>query len=168
MKRAILCLAFALSGTAQARSPNAQLCAEMENLRAVAARTHRPQEVFVVKTEPMTFGCGRTADNPAQNAFCRAALDATDLEFTHGFPWVVYDCLRSLGLDPALETTAQYTGIVDRRRITHLTAQWADGGQIEIRYVPSGDFGDEPEFLGYWGRYHLVISPPNEMPASRP
>jgi hypothetical protein len=159
MKRSLAYMVAAtLSASAQARGANAQLCVALEELRAVAARTHQPQQVYVIKAEAMASGCGRSDDTSTQRAFCEAALNAIGIEFTHSFPWAIYDCLRQRRVSPVLETSAQYTGLVHRRRITHLTARWSDGGRIEIRYVPSGDFSNEPEFRGYWGRYDLVIT----------
>jgi hypothetical protein len=150
-----------LAAPAHAQRADPDLCRAMDDLRAAASFTHQAQHVFVIKAAPMESGCGRTEDTQVQRAFCQAAINAIGVEFTHKFPWAIYDCLRSRGRLPTLETTAQYTGLVHRRRITHLTSRLAGGGRIDIRYVPTGDFSDEPEFRGYWGRYDLVISPPS-------
>jgi len=105
----------------------------------------------------MTFGCGRRKEVVAQDRFCAAARDAVGLEFTHGFPWKIYDCLTRLGVRPSVALVDQYTGIRYRKKITHRWAAWGDGARLDVRFKPSGDFSKDIQFRDYWGAYELVV-----------
>jgi len=107
----------------------------------------------------MTFACGRDKGNPAQDAFCLAAADPVGIEFTHEFPWLVFDCLSARGLHPTVQTVDQYTG-TRRKKVSHLWSGWKDGTRIDVRFIPTGDFGAEPKFRDYWGSYELAIWQP--------
>ena len=87
-------------------------------------------------------------------AFCSAVAEEVSPDFTHAFPWDVADCLRDAGVPPSLEQADLYTGLVNRKRIVHLSAGWRDGVRVDVRFAPIGDFG---EFKDYWGRYDLVV-----------
>lgn len=140
-----------------------KLCGAVENLKREAARSG-PQRIAIFKQEEMTFACGRTVEMDAQVAFCDAAADPVGLEFTHVFPWLIYDCLRDQRVRPGLDVVDQYTGIQRRKKIVHLWAGWPDGAQVDIRFQPSGEFGTGPQFKDYWGAYELVIWQPRSSP----
>jgi hypothetical protein len=105
----------------------------------------------------MSFTCQRKRGVAAQAAFCAAAVGAVGFEFTHIFPWKVYDCLRERGLSPSVTVVDQYTGFTNRKKVAHLWAGWSDGTRLDIRFQPSGDFSDEPQFKDYWGSYSMVV-----------
>lgn len=140
-----------------------KLCGAMENLKREATRSG-PQRVAIFKQEEMTFACGHKVEVDAQIAFCDAAAGSVGLEFTHAFPWLIYDCLRDWGIKPGLDVVDQYTGIKRRKKIVHLWAGWREGTRIDIRFQPSGDFGNGPQFKDYWGAYELVIWQPRLSP----
>jgi len=132
------------------------LCQALNGLKHAAA-TSGPQRVTIFKQEEMTFACGRRIDAPAQVAFCDAAAAPVGVEFTHVFPWLVFDCLHAQKLKPGLTLLDQYTGIQHRKKLVHLWAQWTDGARIDVRFRATADFGTEPEFKDYWGTYELVV-----------
>ena len=144
-------------GSAQAGNG---LCKTIDGLRREAARSETRQTVSIFKEEPMTFACGKVKGVQAQDDFCREAMSAIGLEFTHRFPWVVRDCLIKEALRPEFQTVDQYTGLADHAKIVHLSATWKDGARIEVSFEPSGDFGGAPDFKDYWGEYRLSVSPP--------
>ena len=109
----------------------------------------------------MTFACGKTDKIQAQVEFCTTAFAAVGIEFTHSFPWEVYDCLKSQHITPHLVLVDQYTGLRKRKKITHLSAQWKDGTRIDIRFKASGDYSDQPAFKDYWGAYMVVVWSPS-------
>ena len=144
-------------------------CRALTNLRDEARSSGDPQHVDVLKEEAMTFACRRRGEVRAQAAFCDAALDAVGVEFTHAFPWYVYDCLRAAHLRPAVETVDQYTGLRARKKVRHLWAAWDDGTRLDIRFEPSGDFSDDARLRDYWGAYALVIwRPSNALRTTAP
>ncbi len=105
----------------------------------------------------MTFACGRTTAVKAQVEFCDAALAPVGFEFTHIFPWLIFDCLKAEHIKPQLETVDQYTGIAKRNKVKHLWAGWPDGTRIDILFRPTDNLGLEPKWRDYWGAYELVI-----------
>ena len=136
-----------------------QLCRALQDLRKESA-VSGPQRIAIFKEEEMTFACGRNKSVTAQSAFCDAAATEVGLEFTHKFPWLVYDCLRVESIRPQLQKIDQYTGI-NRKKVVHLRAKWPDGTAIEVAFEPSGDFGPQPRFKDYWGAYKLVVWRPS-------
>ena len=141
----------------QASPTDRKLCRAILDLKKVAKATHAPQQVGIVKDEPMTVACERRDD--AGKAFCNTAISSISIEFTHAFPWQVRGCLVDWGLSPQIDTADQYTGLSGRKKITHLSADWRDGTRIELHFVARGDFGDGPEYKDYWGVYRLDITP---------
>lgn len=135
-------------------------CTSLEGLKTQAIASKTPQRVAVFKMEEMTFACGKTDKIIAQADFCTAALAAVGLEFTHVFPWKVYDCLMSQHITPQLVLVGQYTGIQKRKKISRLSAAWKDGTRIDVRFEPSGDLSDQPEMRDYWGAYKVVVWSP--------
>lgn len=152
-----LWLSLGMLSATPALAADAPFCAALRALGQEARTSGEAQRVAVLKQEAMVFACGRTNDVAAQRAFCDAALGAVGVEFTHAFPWKVYDCLKRDQLRPKVEQVDQYTGLRGRRKIVHLSAGWKDGTRLDIRFHPDGDFGDAPEFKDYWGFYRLVI-----------
>jgi hypothetical protein len=140
---------------APASAADRQFCSALDDVKAEAVRSG-PQRIGIVKTEAMTFACSRSRGATVQEAFCSAAAGPVGVEFTHVYPWLIYDCLRAERLQPGVETADQYTGM-SRPKALHLWAEWRDGTRIDIRFEPSGDFGPEPRFKDYWGSYELVI-----------
>jgi hypothetical protein len=105
----------------------------------------------------MTFACELTRGVVSHEAFCSSAMQAIGLEFTHAFPWRVYDCLRREGLRIGVTTVDQYTGMTHRKKVTHLWAGWADGSRLDIRFDPMGDLSQDPRSRDYWGIYRMVV-----------
>jgi hypothetical protein len=147
----------AMLTSVSASASDTAFCDALDQLKVEAARSRTPQRVAIFKEEAFTFACGRTDGNSTQEAFCSAALPVVGLEFTHGFPWHVRACLRARGIEPGLETAAQYTGLRDREKIRHLWGAWRDGTRIDIQFEPTGDFSDDNQFKDYWGVYRMVI-----------
>ncbi|MBC6983168.1 hypothetical protein [Caulobacter sp. 17J80-11] len=156
----ITALAILAPGVAAAQSAEPTLCPALDGLRAEAISSGTPQRVTVFAEDSMAFVCRREKNQAALKDFCSAAFDVVGIEFTHGFPWEVADCLEAAKVRPSLELVDQYTGLTDRKKITHLTAGWRDGVRIDIRYVPSGDFSSSPQNKDYYGRYDLVVWKP--------
>jgi hypothetical protein len=155
-------LALLMTAPAQAATAQERLCTALESLRLEAERLHRPQRITFIKAAAMSSACARGPGKAVQRQFCPAALDAVGIEFTHAFPWMIYDCLVARGIRPNAETSVQYTGLVaHRRRLLHLRAAWPDRARIDILFLPTGDFGPEPEFRGYWGRYKMIVTGPD-------
>jgi hypothetical protein len=155
----VLSLAVALVSPAVAATTETRLCVALESLRLEAERTHRPQHIIFIKAEAMSSACARDEKIEVQRQFCEDALNEIGVEFSHAFPWAIYDCLVARGIRPAAETSVQYTGMVaHRRRLIHLSAAWPNGTRIDIRFLATGDFGPQPEFRGYWGRYKLIVA----------
>lgn len=150
------CVPLLLLMPASALANTEQLCRALQDLKQNAARSG-PERVAILKEAEMTFACRRTESAPAQVSFCDAAAESVGIEFTHKFPWLIHDCLRAVGIRASLETVDRYTGIMNRKKITHLWAKWRDGTQIDIRFNPTADFSPEPRFEGYWGAYGLII-----------
>lgn len=146
-----------LSFAAPAGAAEGSLCLALADLRLEAQSSGSPQRISVFKDEPMVFACGRKKEVPAQDAFCSAAFDAVGLEFTHIFPWKVYDCLKIQGANPNVTLVDQYTGIQKRKKVTHLWAAWGDGTRVDINFEPTGNFADDAEYRDYFGVYRLVI-----------
>lgn len=146
-----------LSFAAPASADEASLCSALADLKLEAQNSGSPQRISVLKDEPMVFVCGRKKDVPVQDAFCSAAFHAVGLEFTHVFPWEIYDCLKSQGVRPSLTLVDQYTGIKRRKKVTHLWAAWGNGTRIDISYEPTRNFADDAELRDYFGVYRLVI-----------
>lgn len=157
MVRANSFLAVLMGVAAPAHATDAAFCAALDGLRTETTNTGVPQRIAVIKEEEMTFACRRNADVGAQVAFCDAALNQVGVEFTHAFPWYVRDCFSSSGVRLSIESVDQYTGLRDRKKIAHMWGRWRDGTRIDVRFQPSGDFGDQPKFRGYWGTYSLVV-----------
>jgi hypothetical protein len=158
VKETFLALALAASSSAEAQGASA-FCEALETLAREAARTGRAQKPFVAQDEPFTFICGHRRGSRVQRVFCSAARDAVGLEFLHTFPWEVYDCLSARGLRPDINTTEQYTGLIDRGRVIHLAARWPMGVTIDVRYTPFEDDGPVAErFAGYRGRYDVTVA----------
>ena len=134
-------------------------CQALDTLRKEAARSG-PQRVSVIKDEAMTFACELTKGAPAEKAFCDAAADAVGIEFTHKYPWLIFDCLEKSEVTAKLELADQYTGISGRKKIRHLWARWHDGTRLDILFRPGGDLGDGLEYKDYWGRYDMVVWKP--------
>jgi hypothetical protein len=132
------------------------LCRALDVLKEEAARSG-PQRMTVLKRDDETMACGwRTDAALAVKAFCNAAVEPVGVEFTHKYPWLIYDCLRGAHLRPSVTTVDQYTGM-KRKKVVHLWAGWRDGARLDIRFVPKGDAGPQPKFRDYWGDYELVI-----------
>lgn len=152
------CLALlALAGPVDAAETG--LCTALAKLKTEARISRSDQEITVFKEEEMAFACKRRRDVAAQVSFCSAAAKAVGVEFTHAFPWRIHECLTKAGIRPRLTLADQYTGMTGRKKIRYLTGSWRDATRIEIRFVPTGDFGDEAEFKDYYGYYRLTISP---------
>ena len=158
MRNLIVIAGLTLASPASAG--DAAFCTALEGLRTEAIASRTPQRVAVFKMESMTFACGKTNKTQAQVDFCSAALGAVGIEFTHAFPWEVYDCLKSQHIAPQLVLVNQYTGIRKRKKISRLSAGWKDGTRIDIQFEPSGDYSDQPEFKDYWGAYRVVVWSP--------
>ena len=159
-------LAMALASPALAASSETRLCMALQTLRHEAERAHRPLGIVFIKAEAMSSACSRDPTNVAQRQFCEAALNAVGIEFTHAFPWMIYDCLMARNIRPIAETSVQYTGMVAHpRRLIHLAAAWPNGTRIDIRFLADGDFGPQPEFQGYWGRYEMIVTGARDRPA---
>jgi hypothetical protein len=121
----------------------------------------------LIKRADWEFGCGYDSGRAAERRFCSATHGAVGLEFTHAFPWSVYDCLVRDGVRPVIETSDQYTGLVDRKRIVRLRASWRKGVSVDIDYEAEADSSDAPEFRGYFGTYKMNVSPrpaPGRLP----
>lgn len=143
-----------------ASAADAAFCTALEGLRSEAIASRTPQRVAVFRLEEMMFACGKTRTIQAQVEFCSAAFGAVGIEFTHDFPWEVYDCLKSQQITPQLVLVDQYTGIRKRKKISRLSAGWKDGTRIDIRFEPTGNFSDQPKFKDYWGAYMVVVWSP--------
>jgi hypothetical protein len=160
----ILWFALALGSlSSPAVAAGKDFCRALIDLKNEARSTGDPQHVAVLKVEAMTFACERNEGVAAQVAFCTAAGKAVGLEFTHEFPWLVYDCLRAAHITPGVETIEQYTGLRARKKMTRLWASWPDGTRLDIRFQPLGDFADAAELRDYWGSYKLVIWQPSSV-----
>jgi hypothetical protein len=159
--------------SAAAHGANVAFCDAMTGLKSEALRTDSAQRVAILKIEPMTFACERNRSIAAQVAFCSAAMKAVGIEFTHAFPWAVYDCLRQSGIRPNVSMVDQYTGLSNKKRkkVTHLWAGWPDGARLDIQFDGSAQYPDEdpdywqslaqdPQFKNYWGIYRVVIWKP--------
>ena len=156
-----LCALCALTAS-PACAEDKPLCAALDGLKTEARVSGMPQRVSVIKEEEMTFACQRRKEVAAQDAFCKAAMDAVGLEFTHAFPWKVRDCLVHAGIHPGMALADQYSGLRHHKKIGHLWAGWRDGTRIDILFKPSGDFGDTPMYRDYWGRYDVVVWRPED------
>jgi hypothetical protein len=122
MRWSWLFLAFALV-TSPAATEEDSLCQTLNNLWVEAHSSGNPQRVAILKEEAMTFACVKNKEVEAQAAFCTAAFGAVGREFTHAFPWVIYECLRASHIKPDVETVEQYTGIRARKKVRHLRAR---------------------------------------------
>jgi hypothetical protein len=166
MRLALVPLALIFITTPSVATAKIRLCETLDQLRVEAARTATPQRIFILAEKPMVFGCRRHSDDQVQKAFCSAAFQATGIEFKDSYPWAVVSCLKEKGIQPYVETRNLYTGIYERNsteplpKIVRLSASWQSGEHIDITYIPTGDFGDDPEFKGYFGRWETVIWKP--------
>jgi hypothetical protein len=154
-------MSSAVAADAAPSAAQSAFCRALDAVAAEARRSEKPQEFAIIKAadEPFAFMC-RRGKAPTARDFCSAAMPVVGLEFTHVFPWRVYDCLVKGGVRPKLERTEQYTGLVGRNRIVHLQSTFRNRSMIEVRWRPSGDFSDDAEFKGYYGEYQVVVSPP--------
>ena len=153
----LLLLVLVLPTCAHASDDN--LCAALDKLRLFAAHSSQ-QRVTIYKQAAWEFACGARKDLTEQKAFCNAASESVGLEFTDVFPWLVFDCLHKEGMTSSIHTLNEYTGIKNRKKIDHLWAGWHDGTRLDIRFKPTGDFGNEPKFKDFWGNYEMVIWKP--------
>lgn len=158
VKAVLFTLSLLVSTVAQAQE-RPRLCRAIDALVREVQRTHEAQEPYVLQDEPFTFACGRRRGSSVQRAFCAAAQDAVGLEFIHGFPWEVYDCLRNRGIRPEIQTTDHYTGLIDRGRMIRLAARLRGRIRIEIQYTPFPDDRTvDQRFAGYRGRYDMSVT----------
>lgn len=133
------------------------LCTALDALKNETQSSGEVQRVAVIKVEPMTVACTKTAVVSVQNEFCSAVLETVSLEFTHVFPWLVYDCLQRSNVHSNTMQNEQYTGLGKRKKISRLWTGWSDGTRLDIQFVPTGNWGDQPRMRDYWGRYNVVV-----------
>ena len=135
----------------------AEFCNSIDELRAEAVSSKSPQRVSTHATNEIAFICGHSEDAKKTANFCAKASSVASFEFPHRFPWLIYDCILPKSNLLRIETVAEYTGHTGRRKINHLWASWADGTNLNIRFVSDGDLGDEPKFKNYLGKYEIAI-----------
>jgi uncharacterized membrane protein YraQ (UPF0718 family) len=114
-------------------------CRALDAIADEARRSGKPQNVSVVQDgDFMTFACTHRKTRSG-HAFWEVAARTVSWEFTHVFPWMVADCLVKAGVQPQLQRTNGYTGLVGRNRIVGLRAMLGGAVRLGLAWEPYPD-----------------------------
>ena len=155
---AVLASASVLFGMPAYAAPPAEeaICDAIRDLGYAAIASGTPQRIGFGRVGPRQGSCG-PVDIPVHEDFCKVLVDKVGLSSPQRFPWMVYDCLGVSHGIPTIETTDEYSGVSGRKKIVHLTASLKEGFGLDIRFVPTGDFGSTPYYKNYFGTYAVTI-----------
>lgn len=167
----IACSSAPLTSGVQASNPEPQsalplhpggsddgiFCSALDRLADIARRTATTQQVTLFKPESdLSVACG-PIDVEALSAYCDVALKSVSVEFTHGYPWLVRECLETAGMKPDVQLVDESTGLVGRNKIIRLESELAAGGNLLLTFAASD--GAISRAVPNYGRWELTVRP---------
>ncbi|MDO9224018.1 MAG: hypothetical protein Q7U20_09955 [Caulobacter sp.] len=154
---AVLVLGLCQPTLATAR---ASLCSNYRALVGQVSETGQTLRIKLWKDEELALdsaiACAPGGEGTPSGDFCSAALAATGPEFYHNYPYQLLSCLGGPAAGLRVTRTEQYTGLVRRERIVHLTAGAGDRVFIDLAFKPEPEQASG-QWSEYFGVYELVI-----------